>query len=98
MKCRIAVATLLGALVIAAPALADELTATFVVEKMNCALCPVTVRKAILNVEGVIEAAVDYQSKIATVTYDDTRTDLTQIAKASTNIGYPARPQAKMHE
>ncbi len=74
------------------PAVADEATATFTVEKMDCAMCPLTVRKAMENVDGVIRAKVDYDTKTATVTYDDDETNLEEIANASTEIGYPATP------
>ena len=80
-------AGLLGA---GAPALADETTATFAVEKMTCATCPLTVRIAMKRVDGVTDAKVDYDSKTATVTFDDARTTVEEIAEASTNVGYPA--------
>lgn len=73
-----------------APSFAADATATFDVERMTCTLCPVTVRKAMQDVEGVIEAKVDYDKKTATVTFDDARTTPDDIAKASTEIGYPA--------
>ena len=65
-------------------------TVTLAVEKMHCALCPVTVTKAIEGVEGVSEVEVDFDRKEAVVTYEDTITDLAAIAAASTNAGYPA--------
>jgi len=71
-------------------AVADEATVTFTVEKMTCATCPFTVRKAMKNVDGVIDAKVDYDSKTATVTFDDAQTTPAEIANASTKIGYPA--------
>lgn len=39
--------------------LAGEQTVTLAVEKMSCVLCPITVRKAIESVEGVIQVAVE---------------------------------------
>ncbi len=69
---------------------ATETTATFTVEKMTCATCPLTVRKAMERVEGVLDAKVDYDSKTATVKFDDERTTPKEIAEASTEIGYPA--------
>ena len=81
---------LIGLLATAAPAVADEVTATFTVEKMTCATCPLTVRKVMEQVDGVVEAKVDYNTKTAIVTYDDERTTTAEIAEASTEIGYPA--------
>ncbi|MGH7128969.1 MAG: cation transporter, partial [Planctomycetaceae bacterium] len=71
---------------------AAEQTVSFDVAKMTCALCPLTVRKAMERVDGVRQVEVDYDSKTATVTFDDTRTGAAEIAQASTNAGYPATP------
>lgn len=92
MKHFIRIAVLVGLLGVVPPVLADEATATFTVEKMDCAMCPITVSKAMENVDGVIKAKVDYDTKTATVTYNDDETNLEEIANASTEIGYPARP------
>jgi periplasmic mercuric ion binding protein len=80
----------LGLIASAAPALAVEATVMFAVDKMNCKLCPITVRKAMEGVDGVVDAKVDYDNKTATVTFDNERTTPDEIAKASTDIGYPA--------
>jgi mercuric ion binding protein len=64
--------------------------ATFNVEKMTCATCPITVRKAIQGVDGVKEVTVDYDSKTATVIYDSSLTDTKLIANSCSNVGFPA--------
>ena len=73
-------------------------TATFEVEKMTCATCPITVRKAIQRVEGVSEVHVDFESKSATVTYDSSTTTAQEIADASSNVGFPARIKERSTE
>jgi len=98
MQNRLRLVVLLSAVSLAWQAAADEVTTTFAVEEMNCGLCPVTVRKAMENVEGVIDAKVNYHRKIATVTYDDDQTTAERIAKASTDIGYPATPKTATNE
>lgn len=65
-------------------------TATFAVQNMTCALCPVTVRKAMEGVAGVKSVAVDFDAKTATVVFDPSVTSIEAIAAASTNAGYPA--------
>ncbi|WP_027443925.1 heavy-metal-associated domain-containing protein [Erythrobacter cryptus] len=65
-------------------------TRTFAVENMTCALCPVTVRKAMEGVPGVKSVAVDFDAKTATVVFDPSVTNADAIAAASTNAGYPA--------
>ena len=63
---------------------------TFTVDKMTCATCPITVRKAMQRVDGVKEVTVDFDAKTATVIYDVTLTDAKQIGDASSNVGFPA--------
>lgn len=67
-------------------------TATFDVENMTCALCPITVRKAMAAVPGVSKVEVDFESKTATVAFDPAAASSADIAAASTNAGYPAVP------
>ena len=68
---------------------ADQ-TTTFKIENMTCALCPVTVKKAMEGVSGVKSVAVDFGAKTATVVFDPSVTTSDTIAAASTNVGYPA--------
>ena len=65
-------------------------TESFKIDKMTCAACPITVKKAMGKVSGVSSVDVDFQAKTATVTFDPERTDASAIASASTNAGYPA--------
>jgi len=74
----------------AIPGIAAEQTVTMDIEKMTCALCPVTVKKSMQNVDGVQDVEVDFDSKTATVTFDDAKTTATAVAQASTDVGYPA--------
>ena len=76
----------------AMPAISAEQTVSMNVERMTCALCPLTVRKAMERVDGVQHVEVDYNTKTATVTFDDTKTTAADVAQASTDVGYPAKP------
>ena len=69
---------------------ASESTATFAIENMTCALCPITVRKAMEKVAGVKSVEIDFAAKTATVLFDPTVTTTSAIAEASTDAGYPA--------
>ncbi len=71
-------------------AFAEEQTVSLTVEKMFCALCPITVSKAMEQVEGVSAVEVDFETKLAVVTFDDATTGWQQVALASTNAGYPS--------
>ncbi|MBI1260631.1 MAG: heavy metal transporter [Rhizobiales bacterium] len=77
-------------LVSAAQAAETQQTATFDVPGMTCALCPVTVRKAMEGVEGVRQVEVDFNARTATVKFDPSVTTIEAIAAASANAGYPA--------
>ena len=63
---------------------------TFTIENMTCALCPVTVKKAMQGVAGVSAVQVDFAAKTARATYDSRRATAAQIAAASASAGYPA--------
>jgi mercuric ion binding protein len=65
-------------------------TATLAVENMTCALCPVTVKKAMEQVKGVHSVGIDFAAKTATVVFDPAVTSVEAIAAASANAGYPA--------
>ncbi|PCI52876.1 MAG: mercury transporter [Alphaproteobacteria bacterium] len=71
-------------------AVATQASASFAIEKMTCATCPISVKKAMKRVDGVKTVEVDFATKIATVVYDPAVTTPTEIAAASTNVGYPA--------
>ena len=66
-------------------------TKSFTIENMTCALCPLTVKKAMESVDGVRSVEVDFDAKTATVVFDPAVTTADVIAAASTNAGYPAR-------
>lgn len=65
-------------------------TASFAVENMTCATCPITVRRAMEGVAGVQEVTIDYEARTATAQFDPERTTISAIASASINAGYPA--------
>jgi mercuric ion binding protein len=91
MRNVISVFGLVGVLLAASPASAEQQTVTLAVDKMYCALCPLTVTKAIERGEGVSAVSVDFDRKEALVTYEDTIANLEAIAAASTNAGF-SRP------
>ncbi len=69
---------------------------TLLVENMTCGLCPVTVRKALEKVPGVIGAevtAVGDGTGLAKVTFDPAETGVEALVRATTEAGYPSRPK-----
>jgi periplasmic mercuric ion binding protein len=73
---------------------AAQASASFSVENMTCATCPISVKKAMMRVAGVTSVDIDYGAKTATVVFDPALTTPEEIAAASTDVGYPATPQA----
>lgn len=65
-------------------------TVVLEIEKMTCATCPITIRKAIQRIDGVKSVYVDYESKLATVVFDEDRTTPEAISQASADVGFPA--------
>ncbi|MCW8899345.1 MAG: mercury resistance system periplasmic binding protein MerP [Gammaproteobacteria bacterium] len=82
---------LLGALLTPFLASAAETkTVTLDVPGMTCKFCPITIRKALEKVPGVIDAKSDYETKSATVTFDPDKTNIEALTKATENAGYPS--------
>ncbi|SEK56355.1 mercuric ion binding protein [Colwellia chukchiensis] len=70
---------------------AEIQTVTLDVPTMNCATCPITVKKSLKNVDGVEKAEVTYGTKLAVVSYDDAKTNVDALIKATTDAGYPSK-------
>ena len=86
--CKTLIAVLLG-LPLAAVAGSSEIV-VLDVQKMTCALCSVTIRKALEKVPGVTEAKIDYDHKTATVKFDPEKPNPAALVKATTDAGFPA--------
>jgi periplasmic mercuric ion binding protein len=97
MKRNLAVLSLAAALMASGPAMAGERTVTLAVKNMYCSSCPYIVQRSLLRVPGVEKAAVSYAHKIATVTYNDTKTTLAALTAATTDAGYPSQLIAEAH-
>ena len=78
----------LGAL--ASPALAGETTVTLAVRNWYCAACPHVIRQSLAAVPGVINVTVSDKTKTASVTFDDTKTDVNSLTQATAAAGYPS--------
>ncbi len=65
-------------------------TVTLAVQHMTCRMCPITVRKSLTKLDGVISAHADLDSKTATVKFDTRKTNIAALIAATTNAGYPS--------
>jgi periplasmic mercuric ion binding protein len=63
---------------------------TLSVSGMTCADCASHVEKALQKVEGVEKTDVNYDKKEAVVTYDDTKSGVEALTKATKGAGYPS--------
>jgi mercuric ion binding protein len=83
----------LMAVLVAAPLTvlaAPPQTLTLDVRNMDCALCPITVKKALEKVAGVSAVQVDLDTKTAIVTYDPEQAQSEALTQATTKAGYPS--------
>lgn len=64
--------------------------AELAVPSMDCSLCPITVRKALERVPGVIGAKADLAAKSAQVKYDPDKVSPEVLARAVSDAGFPA--------
>jgi periplasmic mercuric ion binding protein len=84
-------AALLAALLaVAGPALAAPRQVTLTVPTMDCDTCPITIRVALMKVPGVSRAVVSYARRNAKVTFDDAKTTVAALTKATEAAGYPS--------
>ena len=83
-------ALLLAAVVTTSAWSAGNRTVTLAVDNMDCAVCPITVRKALEKVPGVESAKVDFKSKLAVVAFDASKTTLEALTKATADAGFPS--------
>lgn len=83
---------LLSALLAAAStaALAEPKTVALAVSGMTCATCPIAVKKSLSRVNGVSNTAVSFEKSEALVTFDDAKTNVDALVKATTDAGYPS--------
>ena len=80
------VALLMGA----GSAFAATQQVTLTVPTMDCETCPVTIKVALLKVPGVSRAVVSYARRNAKVTFDDAKTNVAALTKATDAAGYPS--------
>ncbi len=73
---------------------AELKTVRLEVDKMTCNLCPLTVRSALKNVEGVEDVTAKYEGDgvgWAEVTFDPDKASVDDLTFATEMAGYPSR-------
>lgn len=69
-------------------ALAGEKTIKLSVPDMSCASCPYMVKQSIFAVDGIVAVDATMIDRSATVTFDDSITNVDEIQQATADIGY----------
>ncbi len=82
-------------LLLTSPAWAAPKTVTLAVTGMTCAACPITVKKALTKVTGVAKVDVNLDKLEAVVTFDDAKTTVAALTKATADAGYPSTVKGK---
>lgn len=70
---------------------AEEQSVALSVPGMKCPACPITVMVAIKRIKGVKSVNVNFESKLAEVSYDDQLTTISNIQEAAKNVGFPSQ-------
>ena len=83
---------------VVAPVWAATQTVTLSVPGMTCSACPITVKKAISKVEGVSKVDVTFETRQAVVTFDDAKTSVQKLTKATADAGYPSSVKQRVTE
>lgn len=93
MKTFFSLIALVVALYLAPAVAAAERTVTLHVDNATCELCGPIVKRSLARVPGVLDIRVSESqgAPIATVRFDDSRTDVASLIKATTHAGYPSR-------
>lgn len=91
MKRLITLAALTAGLLGSGAAYAAEQTVKLAVSNMTCATCPPMVRKSLSAVPGVSKVEVSLEQQSAVVTFDDQKTNVETLIKATTNAGFASK-------
>ena len=75
---------------VVAPVWAATQTVTLSVPGMTCSTCPITVKKALTQVSGVSKIEVSLDRREANVTFDDIKTSVEALTRATKESGYPS--------
>ncbi len=93
MKIRFVISVVAAMLLWANAAVAADRTVKLDVANATCELCGPIVKGALTRVPGVLDVKVAEagSAAVATVRFDESRTDVASLIAATTNAGYPSR-------
>lgn len=88
------ISSLIGALAFSSSIFAANKTVTLDVPGMNCITCPITVKTALMKVAGVQNVKADFEKREAVVAFDDSKSSMEKLTRATTDAGYPSTVKA----
>lgn len=65
------------------------------VEGMTCKTCPVTVRKALEDIDGVYRAKTTFEPPEAVVRFDPEKASVEDLTEATKTAGFPSTPKSQ---
>jgi|GEM_PF-491704 len=74
------------------PVPANALTVSLKVTGMSCGDCADAIRNALLKLDGVYDAAVNYETGVANVQIDGTKVDQAKLSEAIVKAGFKVEP------
>lgn len=77
------------------PSLAAQQTAILSVPGMTCPTCPITIKKSLMQLKGVVSVQSDFSRRETTVVFDDAQSDLTTLTNATRDAGFPSTAKAR---
>lgn len=87
MKTYLASLALLASVV---PALAAPHTVTLSVPGMDCAVCPITIKKALMKLDGVAGVTSSLEKRETNVLFDDSKVNAAALTRATKEAGFPS--------
>lgn len=74
-----------------AEAASEQREVVFSVPGMNCPMCPITIKRALNDVDGVSDAWADLETKKAHAVFDPSQTSIDALITAIENAGYSVK-------
>ncbi len=81
---------MIACLTVSASVWPAQQTVTLAVPGMTCAICPITVKKALLKLDGVIDVKSNLGKRETMVIYDDAKVKVATITRATREAGFPS--------
>lgn len=69
---------------------AEQKEVSLKIEKMDCPSCPFMIKQAIEEIDGVESASVSMETKVAKISFDDTKASTKVFIATTAELGFPS--------